>query len=82
MKKVTKKMNRFWSMAVDDATVDSQQIPQETPHRRLLKANVNDTSETLIRDMLKKIHEACETLEATKSVVCFRVRVNGNDDYR
>ena len=40
-------------MAVDDATVNSQQIPKETPHRRLLKANVNDTGETLISDMLK-----------------------------
>ena len=75
-------MARLWRMVVDDATFNSQQNPRETPHRHILKANVNDTSETLIRDMLKKIHEACETLEATKSVVCFRVRVNGNDDYR
>ena len=53
-------------MAVDDAIVDSQQNPKETPHRHILKENVNDTSETLISDMLKNVHEACETLEATK----------------
>ena len=69
MGSLQQKMIRFWSMAVDDATVDSQQIPQETPHRRLLKANVNDTGETLISDMLKNVHEACETLEATKSAL-------------
>ena len=56
-------------MAVDDATVDSPQIPKETPHQWLLKANVNDIGETLISDMLKNVHEACETLEATKSAL-------------
>ena len=56
-------------MAVDDATIDSQQNPKETPHRCILKANVNDTGETLISNMLKNVHEACETLEATKSVL-------------
>ena len=59
-------MIRFWSMVVDDATVDTQQFPKETPHRRLLKANVNDTCETLISDMLKNVHEACDTLKETK----------------
>ena len=34
-----------------------------------MKANVNDTGETLIRDMLKNVHEACETLKATKSAL-------------
>ena len=34
-----------------------------------MKANVNDTCETLISDMLKNVHEACETLEATKSAL-------------
>ena len=56
-------------MAVDDATVDSQQNPKETPHRHILKANVNDTGETLISDMLKNVPEAYETLEATKSAL-------------
>ena len=69
MGSLQQKMIRFWSMAVDDATVHSQQIPQESPHRRVLKANVNDTCETLISDMLKTVHEACETLEATNSAL-------------
>ena len=56
-------------MAVDDATVDSKQIRKETPHKNNVKANVNDTGETLISDMLKNVHEACETLEATKSTL-------------
>ena len=34
MGSLQQKVIRFWSMVVDDATVDSQQIPQETPHRR------------------------------------------------
>ena len=43
------------SMAVDDATTDSQQTRKETPHKNNMKANVNDTCETLIRDMMKDI---------------------------
>ena len=66
MGSLQQKMARFWSMAVDDATIDSQQNPKETPHRCILKENVNHTGETLISDMLKNVHEACETLEATK----------------
>ena len=69
MGELQQKMIRFWCMVVDDATVDSQQIPKETPHRHILKANLNDTGETLITDMLKNVHEACETLEATKSAL-------------
>ena len=53
-------------MVVDDATADSQQIRKETPHRNNMKANVNDTGETLISDLLKDVHEACEKLDATK----------------
>ena len=34
-----------------------------------MKENVNDTGETLISDMLKNVHEACETLKATKSTL-------------
>ena len=34
-----------------------------------MKANVNDISETLISDMLKNVHDACETLEATKAAL-------------
>ena len=34
-----------------------------------MKANVNDTSETLISDMLKNVHETCEAMEATKSAL-------------
>ena len=30
---------------------------------------VNDTGETLITDMLKNAHQACETLEETKSAL-------------
>ena len=30
---------------------------------------MNDTGETLIHDMLKNVHEACETLEAAKSAL-------------
>ena len=62
-------MTRFWSIAVDDATADSQQNPKETPHRHIMKENVNDTSETVVSDMLKNVHEVCETLEATKSAL-------------
>ena len=56
------KVTRFWSMVVDDANVDSQQNPKETPHQHILKANVYDTCEALIRAMLKNVHEAYETL--------------------
>ena len=31
-----------------------------------MKENVNDTSKTLISDMLKKVHESHEILDATK----------------
>ena len=66
-------MTRFWSIAVDDATADSQQNPKETPHRHIMKENVNDTSETVVSDMLKNVHEACETLEDIGSnKVCLR----------
>ena len=66
MGNLQQKMARFWSMAVDDANVDSQQNPKETLHRHILKANVNDTGEILISDMLKIVHESWETLEETK----------------
>ena len=62
-------MTRFWSIAVDDATADSQQNPKETPHRHIMKENVNDTSETVVSDMLKNVHEAYETLEAIMSAL-------------
>ena len=62
-------MVRFQSMAIDDATADSKQNPKETPHKYIMKENVNYTGETLISDMLKNVHEACETQEATKSAL-------------
>ena len=69
MESLQQKIVWFWSMAVDDAIVDSQENPKETPDRRILKENVNDTGEILISDMLKNVHEACETLDATKSAL-------------
>ena len=69
MGNLQQKMARFWSMADDDYIVNSQQNPNETPHRQILKINGNDTDETLISDMLRNVHEACETLEATKSTL-------------
>ena len=69
MGNLQQKMAHFWSMAVDDATTDSQPIRKETQHRNNARANVNDTTETLISDMLKNVHEACETLEARKSAL-------------
>ena len=56
-------MVRFWSMAVDDANTDSQQILKETPHRHKNRTNVNDIGGTLIQSMLKNVHDNFETLE-------------------
>ena len=53
-------------MAVHNTTADSPQNPKETPHKHIIKENVNDTGETFINDMLQNVHEARETLEATK----------------
>ena len=64
---LAKKIDRFWSMAVVDATADSQQNRGHTPHRHPRKANVDDTGETLVSYMLKNVHEACETLAFFKT---------------
>ena len=48
-------MALFWSMVVDDATANSHQNPKETQHRNNMKANANDTRETLSSGMLKNV---------------------------
>ena len=69
MGSLQQKMARFWSMSVDEVIADSQQNPKETPHKHIMKEKFNHTGETLISDMLKNLHEAWETLEATKSTL-------------
>ena len=40
-----------------------------SPRKHHTDDYVNDTGERLISDMLKNVHESCETLEATKSAL-------------
>ena len=56
-------------MAIDDATIDSQQRRKERRCRHNNKTNVNDTRETLVQPKLKNVHDACETLEAAKAAL-------------
>ena len=71
MGSLQQKMARFWSMAVDDATADSQQTRKYTPHRHTMKANVDDKGETL--EFFKTDLEKATLAAAMESKVTFIV---------